>query len=209
MAELDDDDIIDPNTEECARNDFELIPDGTRVAAHIIENQIKITQYGGKMAVFTWEIIDEESPYIRRRLWDNLNYKIAPSKVGDKKAEQSVKIGRGQIVNVCKAVGYDQHTQNLDVLMFIPCLITIGIQKGKGEYLGKDNNRIKAVHPLLPEAPAGKAATTGVKPAAAPAARPAPTAAPGPRPAAVANTGGGRPWPFRVAPAATKTEIPY
>jgi Protein of unknown function (DUF669) len=170
---------FDPNQTEPARNGFDPLPDGEYIA-QIVENEVRHTKLGTGF-VLTWEIVDGE--FANRKVWQNINYQ--------NESEKAQAIGQGQLKNICDAIGYAEHLEDADVLMFQPCRVRIGRSRKQEGYEQRDE--IKAVKPLAAQAPATKQQTTApaTKPATVPGNKPA--AAPG-RTAAGPAGAGTRPW---------------
>jgi Protein of unknown function (DUF669) len=162
---------LDPNAIDPAQNGFDNLPDGEYIA-QIVANEVRHTKANtGLILILTWEIIEGE--YTNRKIWQNINYQ--------NESAEAQAIGQGQIKNICDAIGYKQHFNDGDVLMFQPCRVRIGLGKKQEGY--ERRNEIKSVKPMTATAPAGT-------PAIAPASKPAtaPKAPVGPAAA------GRRPW---------------
>jgi hypothetical protein len=168
---------LDPNAIEPSRNGFDPLPDGEYIA-QIVANEVRNTQSGGLMLVLTWEIV--EGDYQNRKVWQNINYQ--------NDSAQAQAIGHGQIKNICDAIGYTDHVNDGDVLMFQPCRVRVGRSKKQEGYEQRDE--IKSVKPLTAQAPATKPQTqTTPRPTVVPGTKP-----PIGKPAAGPAGAGTRPW---------------
>lgn len=169
---------IDPTTIPPSRG-FELLPDGEYVA-HIIQNDVTATKGGtGEILTLTWEILEGE--YERRRVWQRINYL--------NNSEKAQAIGQGQVSAICDAIGYKEHFDDGDVLMFQPAIIVVGKGKTSPQY-PDPQNEIKHVKALTAQPPASKPQTTAApKPAVANGAKP-----PMGKPTAGPAGAGNRPW---------------
>lgn len=101
-------------------NDFDPIPAGKYVAI-IIDSQEKPTSSGtGSYLELTFQIIEGE--YRNRQLWARLNLKN-PS-------EMAVKIARGQLSSICKAVNVPKPKDSVD-LHNLPMVIKVKLVRRK------------------------------------------------------------------------------
>jgi hypothetical protein len=143
---------FDPNSTEPARNGFDPIPDGDYIA-QIVANEVRHTRGGtGLILVLTWEIVDGD--FTNRKIWQNINYQ--------NESAQAQAIGQGQLKNICDAIGYTDHLDEADVLMFQPCRVRVGRSKKQEGYEQRDE--IKSVKALTAQAPATKPQTTAGAP---------------------------------------------
>jgi hypothetical protein len=169
---------LDPNAIDPSRNGFDPLPDGEYIA-QIVANEVRHTKTGsGLILVLTWEIV--EGDFQNRKVWQNINYQ--------NDSAQAQAIGQGQIKNICDAIGYTEHLDDADVLMFQPCRVRVGRSKKQEGYEQRDE--IKAVKPYAAQAPASKPQTTAApKPALAAGVKP-----PMGKPTAGPAGAGNRPW---------------
>lgn len=163
---------------------FGTIP-GAEYIMQIIENEVQPAGTGkGQVLKLTWDVVDGE--YEKSRVWENVNF------LHDNPKAQL--IGQQHIKEICDAVGFQGNLDDADVLMFIPCRVLVGIERGKPRPEGgvyDDKNTIKRVKPIgAAPAPAGKAP---VAPATTTAAKPAAATTIAAKPAA-AGPAGNRPW---------------
>jgi len=155
--------------EEVENQDFSLIPDG-KYTAQICNHDWKKTKSDGHMLVLTLEITGPTSE--GRKLWDNLNLDCA--------SEDAQKIALRSYKSICGAVGAEAYydrlfevedaDQMISYLDELPgnlygtdILVTVGTEKGKGDY--PDKNKIKFYAPAKDAAKpvAGKATPSWVK----------------------------------------------
>lgn len=116
-------------------NSFDLLPSGEYDAA-ITKSEVKATSKGGKMLKLQLQICS--GPYQNRVLFDHLNlWNDNP---------QAVQIAKGTMSAICRAVGV-LTPKDSSQLHDKPMRISVGVQKGNGEYKGQDQNRIKAYRP--------------------------------------------------------------
>lgn len=157
---------------------FELLPQAWYLA-QIIESEVVATKTGGRMAKFTWEIL--EGPASNRRVWQNINI--------ENNSEKAQAIGQRELADICQATGIGS-TDDTEDLHFKPCNVLIGIEEAKGGYEAK--NRVKRVKEVGSGAERPQEGYQRTAPAAA---RTAPAAAPAQRQAAPARAGTpARPW---------------
>jgi hypothetical protein len=118
---------------------YELIPPG-KYTAQVMTASCGPTKNGkGQMVKLTWEIT--EGPYDNRRLFQNIL--IAHE------SPDAQKFGRQKFKDVVSACGVTGQVQDLGVLLNVPCLLSVGIEKDKtGEH--EDKNRVSRVMPLKP-----------------------------------------------------------
>jgi hypothetical protein len=127
---------------------FDLIPPGEYDAV-ITKSEVKGTSTGGKMLKLQLQICN--GPLQNRVLFDQLNLWNSNA--------QAVQIAKGTMSAICRAVNVLTPKDSSE-LHDKPMRISVGIQKGKGDYEGQDQNRIKAYKPRqsggpAPTAPAG------------------------------------------------------
>lgn len=109
---------------------FSVIPNGTYTAI-VSDSEMKTTKDGrGQYLALTFEII--EGSCKGRRLWSNLNLK--------NDSADAVKIARGELSAICRAVGIMRQINDSVELHDKPLTITVKICKRKDT--GEDANRI-------------------------------------------------------------------
>ena len=144
----------------------DLVPKG-RYTAHVIETEIVNTKSGeGKIAKFTFEILD--GPFERRRIWENYNY-INPN-------AEAQKIARRQMGRLAEAIGLGVYRDTAE-FHHKPLLIDVTIEAGKDGYDDKNKvSKFVQVTGAAPPQPANAAprsqlagADAGGHPSAAPA----------------------------------------
>jgi hypothetical protein len=164
---------FDPGSQE--GNSWELIPNG-EYTAEIVEAGVLSPKNGdGYYVALTWKIID--GPYEGRQVWQRITFVHS--------SEIAQTIGRKTFKDLCSALGVNEHVKDVDVLLFKPARIKIGVEKDKtGQY--DDKNCVKRIAPL--DAP--PQAAPAEKPQAA-APKPQPAAA---KPAARSGPAGKPPW---------------
>lgn len=116
-------------------NSFDLIPAGEYDAV-ITKSEVKPTSRGGRLLKLQLQILN--GTYQNRVLFDQLNlWNDNP---------QAVQIAKGTMSAICRAVNVLTPRDSSE-LHDKPLRVSVGIQKGKGEYEGQDQNRIKAYKP--------------------------------------------------------------
>jgi len=114
--------------------DFEAIPPG-QYTAIITESETKPTKAGtGSYLQFTFQIVDGE--HKGRLLWARLNL--------DNPSETAVKIARGQLSALCRAVNVLQPRDSLE-LHNIPLVIKVGVKRR--DDTGEFTNEVKGFAP--------------------------------------------------------------
>ena len=128
--------------------DFEPLPAGKYLAA-IIESEMKPTKNGGGQYLqLTFQIL--EGPYKGRLVWARLNL--------DNTNPTTVKIARGELSAVCRAVGVMAPKDSTE-LHNLPLVITVRLKKRQDT--GELANEIKGYASKNAEAtPAPQAATS-------------------------------------------------
>lgn len=167
---------FDPGSQE--GNSWELLPVGEYVA-QIVEAAVMQPKNGdGYYVALTWKIIDGD--YEGRQVWQRITFVHS--------AEQAQTFGRKTFKDLTVALGIDEHVEDVEVLLFKPAKIKVGVETDKnGQYDPK--NVVKRILPL-DEQPAQPAATKpDAKPAAPATVKPQPAAKP-----AAARPGGPAPW---------------
>jgi len=120
---------FDANTVEPAA-DFDAIPAGKYLAV-VTDSEMKPTKAGtGHYLELTFQVI--EGPYKNRLLWARLNL--------DNPNEMAVKIARGELSAICRAVGVMSPKDSLE-LHNLPLQITVKCKKR--EDTGDITNEIK------------------------------------------------------------------
>jgi hypothetical protein len=161
---------FDPETQQ--GNSWELLPDGDYVA-EIVEAGVLSPKNGdGYYLALTWKVV--EGDYEGRQVWQRITYLHS--------SDQAQTIGRKTLKDLCTSLGVNEHVEDVEVFLFKPAKIKIGVEKDKaGQY--DDKNKVKRILPLDPPA----------QPAAAkPDAKPVP-AKPAAKPQA-AKPAGAAPW---------------
>ncbi|MEO0513635.1 MAG: DUF669 domain-containing protein [Planctomycetota bacterium] len=114
--------------------DFEAIPPG-QYTAIITESENKPNKAGtGSYLQFTFQIVDGE--HKGRLLWARLNL--------DNPSETAVKIARGQLSALCRAVNVLQPRDSLE-LHNIPLVIKVGVKRR--DDTGEFTNEVKGFAP--------------------------------------------------------------
>jgi Protein of unknown function (DUF669) len=167
---------FDPENQE--GNSWELLPDGEYIA-EIIEATVQQPKSGdGYHIALTWKIVD--GPHEGRgRVWQRITFLHS--------SEQAQTIGRKTLKDLCGALGINEQVEDVEVFLFKPARIKLGIEKDKsGQF--DDKNRVKRILPLaatdqpsppaqsVPSPPAKVAtqlAASAAKPTMKPTARPA------------------------------------
>ena len=119
---------VDPAT------DFEPLPAGKYLTV-ITDSQMKPTKSGtGHFLELTFQVID--GPFKNRLLWARLNL--------DNPSETAVKIARGQLSALCRAVNVLQPRDSLE-LHNIPLVIKVGVKRR--DDTGEFTNEVKGFAP--------------------------------------------------------------
>ena len=109
-------------------DDREALPIGDQLA-QIFESELNDNKAGtGKIAKFGWEIVS--GPLQGRKLWTQENVSHSNA--------QAQEIGQRNLKRICEAAGVGP-IRNTEELHFKPMTITIGIEKGDGQYADKNN----------------------------------------------------------------------
>jgi Protein of unknown function (DUF669) len=158
-------------------NTWDLLPAGEYLAQIVEADVLQPRSLDGYFLALTWRVLDGE--FEGRQVWQRVTYAHS--------SEQAQTIGRKTVKDLCTALGISEHVEDVEVFLFKPARIKVGVEKDKaGVY--EDKNKVTRVLPLEPSA----------QPATAkPAAAPAPQAAAKPRPVA---KGPARPAPAGSAP---------
>ena len=136
---------VDPNV------GFEPIPAGKYLAL-IVDSKTKQTKNGaGEYLQLEFEIVD--GPYKGRKVWERLTLKH-PN-------EQTVKIARGNLSAICRAVGVMKPNDSVE-LHNIPLTIVVGLKKREDN--GEMTNIVKAFEKRESSAPQRPTAVAGSAP---------------------------------------------
>jgi hypothetical protein len=146
---LDDPFDIDSEEGTPARS---LVPAG-RYPAEIVDATVGMTKTGrGQKADFSWQITDGE--YAQRMLFQTV--------LLTHDSEEAQRIGRAMFKDICIACGFTSgKIDDVGVLTFKACTISVGIEKSKDDRYPDDRNRVTRVMPLVrwngppPVAPSG------------------------------------------------------
>ena len=101
-----------------------LLP-ADRYIAEIIDARVEMTRNGrGQAAYFTWQITEGE--YAQRQLYQTV--------LLTHDSEEAQRIGRANFKDICIATGHTSgKIDDVAVLQFKPCTISVGIEKSKDE----------------------------------------------------------------------------
>src|SRR6478672_2425366 len=119
-------------------NSWDLIPDGEYVA-EIVEASVTQPRNGdGYYIALTWKIADGD--YQGRYIWQRVTFLHSN--------EQAQSIGRKALKDLCVALSVQEHVEDVEVFLFKPARIKVGVEKDKtGQY--DDKNKVKRVLPIL------------------------------------------------------------
>jgi hypothetical protein len=139
--------MFDPSAQE-GTQDFEPIFVGW-YCAQIIEAEVRDAANGnGSYLLAVFEILDE-GKFVHRKIYQNITLSNA--------SQQAVEIGRRLLADVYTACGITEATQRIDVLLYKPVKIRVGIKRDpEGVY--PDGNRVNAVRPYDYEPRRGRSA---------------------------------------------------
>jgi Protein of unknown function (DUF669) len=169
---------FDPESQD--GNSWELLPVGEYVAQIVEASVMQPKNLDGYYVALTWKI--SEGEYEGRQVWQRITYIHS--------SEQAQTIGRKTLKDLCTALGVNEHVEDVELFLFKPAKIKVGIEKDQnGQY--DDKNVVKRIMPLeTPDdtpaqptstkpgpkssTPAVKPAATNPQPAKPAAARPAP-----------------------------------
>jgi hypothetical protein len=129
------------------RATFDPIPAGKYLAI-VIESELKKSE-ASEILKLTFEII--EGPYKGRKVWARL-----PLRHSNPKAQQ---IGRGQLVDICQAVGVLQPKDSVE-LHNLPLLVTVKVRTREDTGDVVNDARGFAKKPAPPSQPAQAQAST-------------------------------------------------
>ncbi|MBP0440660.1 DUF669 domain-containing protein [Tianweitania sediminis] len=152
--------------QEAQPSQFEQLPAGTytmKIVEAEVEDISKSEDKGGCLKL-TWQVSggqhDGQMTWQRLSLWAENFKSQKPGKSDEEVTQQARDIANQQFAAVREAtVGVGKVVTDTDVLLHIPCLVTVGPQKKNPQY-----NEIKAVKPMNSGAASG---TAGKAPAAA------------------------------------------
>jgi hypothetical protein len=189
---LDDDDDFNTETTERARDGFVDVPPGIYCMKIAATEDTDTRAGNGKVLNIRWQVDDDANEFNGQCVFQRINYKNPSA--------EAQRIGRGQLANICDAIGFSGSLNHFDWDDAIgqQVAVTVGWSKAQNGYESKPE--VKSVKPWVPGAPAGKPAMAP-KPAAQ-AAKPAPAASAKPaasRTAAAPAGAGTRPWQNRKA----------
>jgi hypothetical protein len=137
---------FDPTTQE--GNSWDLLPVGEYVA-QVVEASIQKPNSGdGYYLALTWKII--EGDHEGRQVWQRITYLHS--------SEQAQTIGRKALKDFCIATGVAEPVDDIEVFLFKPVRIRLGIERDK-QGIYADKNKISRILPL-----AGKSAPAGPAP---------------------------------------------
>jgi hypothetical protein len=127
--------VFDPTASEGTAG-LQPIPPGW-YTAHITETEVRDASNGnGNYLLAVFEVL--EGPHLHRKIYQNVT--LANS------SQQAVEIGTRLKTDIYLACGVTGPTQSIDVLLFKPMKIRVGIKRDlTGEY--GDRNRVLAVRP--------------------------------------------------------------
>jgi hypothetical protein len=170
---------FDPKTQD--GNSWELLPVGEYVAQIVEVTVMQPKTNDGYYVALTWKI--SEGDYEGRQAWQRITFLHS--------SEQAQTIGRKTFKDLTVALGIDEHVKDVEVLLFKPAKIKIGIEKDKnGQY--DDKNVVKRIMPLdAPPEPAPAPAKPGAQKGSGTAGATPTTAKPKP---VAARPGGSAPW---------------
>jgi hypothetical protein len=139
--------MFDPSMQE--GTGFDPMPVGW-YPAHVVEVEVRDAANGNGSYLFAvFEIT--EGDYKSRKVFQNITL--------TNESQQAVEIGRRLLKDVYTACGVTGPTQDIDVLLYKPVKIRIGIKRDPdGVY--PDNNRVNAVRPYDYEPKRGRVAPT-------------------------------------------------
>ena len=129
-------------------NSWDLIPDGEYVA-EIVEASVTQPRNGdGFYIALTWKIADGD--YQGRYIWQRITFLHSN--------EQAQSIGRKTLKDLCVALGVQEHVEDVEVFLFKPACVKVGVEKDKtGQY--DEKNKVKRVLPTIAvSAPAAQTA---------------------------------------------------
>lgn len=132
MAVLDEE--IDLDTQERSRGFFNLDPGN--YLAEITMNEARSNENGVKMLVLLWRCVEGENE--GGTIFQQIVY-INPN------SAENERIGKGNIASICDAVGHTGRLEDADVLMNIPCMISVGMSKPNKGYPAMPD--VKSVRP--------------------------------------------------------------
>lgn len=179
MAQLGE--SIDTQTTERSRDGFVDVPPGDYMMQIVANDEGAIKNGNGRFLNLRWQVLEGE--FENQCVFQWINY--------IHNNPQAQEIGKGTIAKICDAVGFVGHLTDADVLMHVPCRVTVGWSKAQAGYDKKPE--VKSVKPLHGEvAPQQQ---TQQRQAAVTQAKSAQTTSK----SASTPSGGARPWQDRKA----------
>jgi hypothetical protein len=149
-------------------NSWGLIPPNEYVAQIIEASVVQPKSGDGYHLALTWKI--GEGDHENRQVYQRITYTHSN--------EQAQTIGRKTLKDLCTALDINEHLEDVEVFLFKPARIKIGIEKDKnGVY--EDKNIVKRILPLE-ASPADSTAPNAAPQASPAAAKPQPAATKGP-----------------------------
>jgi hypothetical protein len=133
-------------------NSWDLIPPG-EYPAQIVEASVQQPKsLDGYHLALTWKI--SEGDYENRQIWQRITFTHSN--------EQAQTIGRKMLKDLCTALAISEHVEDVEVFLFKPARIKVGIETDKtGKF--DDKNVVKRILPFDASVPSPKA-DTAVKP---------------------------------------------
>ena len=122
---------------------FDVILPG-KYRAEVTDASIASMKNGkGTMLCLSWVVTTGD--YEGRYVFQNIVHTHTES-------PDAMAFGRGRIKSLCAACGITEPVTNVDVFLYKPCFIQVGIEKDKtGEY--PDKNKVTRIMPLVVNAP--------------------------------------------------------
>lgn len=130
---------------------FDALPRGV-YSVEITDAKIETSKNtGAEMLKLEYTVVDDgETSFAGRKVWEYLTF-----------GENSVEISARKLKTLMLAVDFDEETidamdefgpdEAADLIGY-ELAITVGVEKGKGEYEGQEQNRVKNYAPLVEEA---------------------------------------------------------
>jgi hypothetical protein len=120
---------LDFNSDDHEPVQNDLLPRG-EYKATVVASEMKETRSGGEMLRLEFQIL--EGQFLNRKVWENYNLVNI--------SEQAVRIGKGQLSSLCRAIGVGQMKDSSE-LHYKPLKITVGVKKASDSSYG-DQNKI-------------------------------------------------------------------
>jgi hypothetical protein len=161
-------------------NSWELVPEGEYVAEIVEASVAQPKSLDGYHLALVWKITKGE--YENRQVWQRITYLHS--------SETAQSIGRKILKDLCTALDVNEHVEDIEVFLFKPARIRVGIERDKdGKF--DDKNKVKRIVPLNSATPVASASLAKETPQAATPKSQSPIAAKGPtRP----GPAGSAPW---------------